>query len=204
MNKSTIVFIMLFLFSTGISVGMGLSIYDNVIKENEEEIAVKRDSIQDIVIKEVQKEQDEKYEIQEVISKNQEKISPYAKMTIEKYYKQCEHSTVEIYDIPKELVNLTKEELQKRYENWEIKKFASNDIQLYRQINANCSSHFVLKEKDGYIAVYKVVSDNLDELNMITEIEYASLKEEDKLAVENGIKIYGKEELSSIIEDFSS
>ena len=39
---------------------------------------------------------------------------------------------------------------------------------------------------------------------MITEIEYASLKEEDKLAVENGIKIYGKEELSSVIEDFSS
>ena len=204
MNKSTIVFIMLFLFSAGISAGMGLSIYDSAAKKSEQEITAKRDLIQDIVIKEVQQEQDEKYEVQEVVSKNQEKISPYAKMTIEKYYKQCEHSTVEIYDVPKELVNLTEEELQKRYENWEIKKFTANDIQLYRQINANCSSHFVLKEKDGYIAVYKAVSNNIDELNMITEIECASLKEEDKLAVESGIKIYGKEELSSIIEDFSS
>lgn len=204
MNKSTIVFVMLFLFSTGISIGMGLSIYDTMIKDTEQEIVKKRDSIQDIVIKEVQKEQDEKYEIQEVVSVNQEKISPYAKMTIEKYYKQCEHSTVEIYDVPKELVNLTQEELQQRYENWEIKKFTSNDIQLYRQIDANCSSHFVLKEKDGYIAVYKAVSNNIDELNMVTEIECTSLKEEDKLAIESGIKVYGKEELSSIIEDFSS
>ncbi|MBR4110965.1 MAG: BofC C-terminal domain-containing protein [Clostridia bacterium] len=204
MNKSTVVFIMLFLFSTGISVGMSLSIYDNIINEKEQKIISKRDSIQDIVIKEIQEEQDQKYEVQEVASTSQEKISPYAKITVEKYYKQCDHSTIEIYDVPKELVNLTQEELQKRYENWEIKQFSSNDIQLYRQINANCSSHFVLKEKDGYIAVYKVVSNNLDELNMITEIEYASLKEEDKLAVENGIKIYGKEELSSVIEDFSS
>ena len=204
MNKSTVVFIMLFLFTTGISVGMGLSIYDNIAKDNGQELAIKRDSIQDIVIKEIQEEQDKKYEVQEVISTNQEKISPYAKMTIEKYYKQCEHSTIEIYDVPKELVNLTEEELQERYENWEIKKFTANDIQLFRQINANCSSHFVLKEKDGYIAVYKAVSNNIDELNMITEIECASLKEEDKLAIETGIKVYGKEELSSIIEDFSS
>lgn len=204
MNKSTVVFIMLFMFSTGISVGMGMSIYDNIIEKNEKEIANERDSIQDIVIKEVQKEQDEKYEVKEVVAANQEKISPYAKMTIEKYHKQCEHSTVEIYDVPKELVNLTKEELQKRYENWEIKKFTSTDIQLYREINANCASHFVLREKDGYIAVYKAVSNTIDELNMITEIECASLKEEDKVAVESGIKIYGKDELTSIIEDFSS
>ena len=204
MNKSTIIFVMLFLFSTGISVGMGLSIYDDIVKENEQQIVTKRDSIQDIVMKEVQEEQEQKYEVKEVVSTTQEKISPYAKMTIEKYYKQCEHSTVEIYDVPKELVNLTKEELQERYENWEIKKFTANDIQLFREINANCSSHFVLKEKDGYIAVYKAISNNIDELNIITEIECASLKEEDKLAIESGIKVYGKEELSSIIEDFSS
>lgn len=203
MNKSTTLFVMLFLFSTGISLGMGLSIYNN-FKEEEPIVISKKDSIQDIVIKEVQKEQDEKYEIQEATSNSQEKISPYAKVTIEKYYKQCEHSTVEIYDVPKELVNLTREELQNRYENWEIKKFNSKDIHIYREIDANCSSHFVLKEKDGYLVVYKSISENMDELDLVTDIEFASLKEEDKLAIETGINVYGKEELSSIIEDFSS
>lgn len=203
MNKSTSLFIMLFLFSTGISIGMGLSIYKN-ITQDEPDVLVKRDSIQDVVIKEVQKDQDEKYDVQEVVSDNQEKISPYGKMTIEKYHKQCKHSTVEIYDVPKELVNLTEEELKNRYESWEIKKFTAKDIHIYREIDANCSSHFVLKEKDGYLAVYKAVSNKVSELNMLTDIEFASLKEEDKIAVEAGINVYGKEELSSIIEDFSS
>ena len=203
MNKSTSLFIMLFLFSTGISIGMGLSIYRNITTE-EPEVLVKRDSIQDVVIKEVQKNQDEKYEVKETLAENEEKISPYAKITIEKYHKQCKHSTLQIYDVPKELVNLTKEELQKRYENWEIKKFTTKDVHIYREINANCSSHFVLKEKDGYLAVYKLVSDKINELNLVTDIEFASLKEEDKNAIEAGINIYGTEELTSIIEDFSS
>lgn len=204
MSKSTVIFIMLFLFSTGISVGMGVSIYRNISIEGEKEIAVKRDSVQDVVMQEIQKKQDEKYAVQETFSKSEEKISPYAKMTVEKYYKQCKHTTVEIYDVPKELVNLTEAELKRRYLNWEIREFEANNIKLYREIDANCSSHFVLKEKDGYLAVYKAVSDSISEFNSITDIEYTSLKEEDRVAIEAGMNIYGKEELISIIEDFSS
>lgn len=204
MNKSTAIFVMLFLFSTGVSLGMGISIYKNINESQEELLVSKKDSVQDSVIKEVQKDQDEKYKVQEVVAKDEEKISPYAKITIEKYYKQCGHSTVEIYDVPKEMVNLTKEELQNRYKNWEIKKFTEKDIQIYREIDANCSSHYVLKEKDGYLAVYKAISKNMDELSSITDIEYASLKDEDKIALDAGIKIYGTDELSTIIEDFSS
>ncbi len=204
MNKSTAIFVMLFLFSTGVSLGMGISIYKNINESQEELLVSKKDSVQDSVIKEVQKDQDEKYKVQEVVAKDEEKISPYAKITIEKYYKQCGHSTVEIYDVPKEMANLTKEELQNRYKNWEIKKFTEKDIQIYREIDANCSSHYVLKEKDGYLAVYKAISKNMDELSSITDIEYASLKDEDKIALDAGIKIYGTDELSTIIEDFSS
>lgn len=204
MNKSTAIFVMLFLFSTGVSLGMGISIYKNINESQEELLVSKKDSVQDSVIKEVQKDQDEKYKVQEVVAKDEEKISPSAKITIEKYYKQCGHSTVEIYDVPKEMVNLTKEELQNRYKNWEIKKFTEKDIQIYREIDANCSSHYVLKEKDGYLAVYKAISKNMDELSSITDIEYASLKDEDKIALDAGIKIYGTDELSTIIEDFSS
>lgn len=203
MNKSTALFLMLFLFSTGISVGMGFSIY-NTLKEEEPLVISQRDSIQDIVMKEVQKNQDEEYDATEATSYNEEKISPYAKITIEKYYKQCKHTTVEIYDVPKELVNLTKEELKNRYKSWEVKKFEAKDVHIFREIDANCSSHFVLKEKDGYLVVYKAISNNMNELDEVTDIEFASLKEEDKLAIETGIKVYGKEELSSIIEDFSS
>ena len=202
MNKSAVIFFMLFLFSTGISIGIVISMYENA--DNMPKLAEQRDSIQDIVIQEIQKNQDEKYEVKEVANTEPEKISPYAKITIEKYYKQCKHSTVEIYDVPKELVNLTKEELQNRYENWEVKKFTTRDVHIFREINANCSSHFVLKEKDGYLAIYKAISEKMTELDEITNIEFASLKEEDKLAIEAGINVYGKEELSVLIEDFES
>ena len=81
MNKSAVIFFMLFLFSTGISIGIVISMYENA--DNMPKLAEQRDSIQDIVIQEIQKNQDEKYEVKEVANTEPEKISPYAKITIE-------------------------------------------------------------------------------------------------------------------------
>ena len=50
----------------------------------------------------------------------EEKISPTASLTLKKYYKQCEHTINEYITIPKELVNKTKDELEKLYDNWEV------------------------------------------------------------------------------------
>ena len=117
---------------------------------------------------------------------------------------KCGHTTVKTLDVPKEIVNLTKKEIEEKYTGWEVKDFSKEQFTLYRVIEANCDDHFVLKENDGYITVYNELTDEISNLIEKTDIQVESLREEDQNDLQEGIKIYGKSELSSLIEDFSS
>ena len=209
--KNLLVFCLaIVLFSVGIILGAELNsigIEKKLAEENK-----KIDSIQDVVIKNVQAEQsqknvdngDENDANVEAVMSAEKKISPYAMLTIEKYYKGCAHTTLDTLEVPKELVNMTKEDLQNKYEKWKIKKFNSDEIHLYREIDANCSSHFVVKEEAGKVAVFAQITDKNMQLKQTTNIDFESLREEDKDLIREGIKLYGEEELSSFIEDFES
>ena len=200
MSKILNAFFTIIVFVVGISLGMYYSNNqkDEKVVENKKVI----DSIQDVVIKNVQAEKEEKETI-ETIS-NEEKVSPYAKMIVEKKFAKCGHTTVKTLDVPKEIVNLTKKEIEEKYTGWEVKDFSKEQFTLYRVIEANCDDHFVLKENDGYITVYNELTDEISNLIEKTDIQVESLREEDQNDLQDGIKIYGKSELSSLIEDFSS
>lgn len=200
MSKVLNAFFTIIVFVVGISLGMYYSNNqkDEKLVENKKVI----DSIQDVVIKNVQAENKEKETI-ETIS-NEEKVSPYAKMIVEKKFAKCGHTTVKTLDVPKEIVNLTKKEIEEKYTGWEVKDFSKEQFTLYRVIEANCDDHFVLKENDGYITVYTELTDEISNLIEKTDIQVESLREEDQNDLQDGIKIYGKSELSSLIEDFSS
>jgi hypothetical protein len=200
MSKILNAFFTIIVFVVGISLGMYYSNNqkDEKVVENKKVI----DSIQDVVIKNVQAENKEKETI-ETIS-NEEKVSPYAKMIVEKKFAKCGHTTVKTLDVPKEIVNLTKKEIEEKYTGWEVKDFSKEQFTLYRVIEANCDDHFVLKENDGYITVYNELTDEISNLIEKTDIQVESLREEDQNDLQDGIKIYGKSELSSLIEDFSS
>lgn len=202
MSKMFGVFLCVAIFAVGLSVGVYFSM-ENVSKAIPDTTSLTK-QIQDIVIREVQAEQNEKYNVKEANTEENSKISPYAKLVVEKYFKKCKHTTVDVIEVPKELVNLTEEELKQKYDKWEIKSFDPKEVSIYREIDANCSAHYVIKEDDGYLAIYNEVTNDVMELKEKTAIEVASLREEDRKAIANGIKIYGKAELSSFIEDFNS
>ncbi len=205
MSKIVSGFLVIVTFIAGISIGM----YYGVNSQDKEVIQEKKpiDSMQDVVIKNVQSKIEEDNEknikIEETVQK-EERVSPYAKMTIEKKFSKCGHTTAKVLDVPKELVNLSKEEIEERYSGWDLKDFSTESFTLYRVIEANCDDHYVLKNDDGYIAVYSDLTDDIKNLIEKTDIEVGSLRMEDKEELEAGIKIYGKTELSSLIEDFSS
>ena len=202
MSKLAVALLFITIFVIGLSGGIFFATRQ-VNSEIPNRVELAR-QIQDIVIQEVQATQIDKFRAQEANVEVEEKISPYAKLIIEKYYKKCGHTTVDIIDIPKELVNYTENELKEKYDKWEIKDFSSKEISIYREIDANCSSHFVIKDDDGYLAVYNQITDDILELKEKTDIKLSNLRDEDRLAVSNGIRIYGKEELSSLLEDFNS
>ena len=193
-------------FMVGVIFMMGLSIgvYYGMSTQKEEKVEEKKpmDSVQDIVIKNVQSENNTLIPEEIEVVSNIERISPYAKMIIEKKYTKCGHTTVNILDVPKELINLSEEELKEKYSGWEVREFTPTEFTLYRLIDANCEDHFVIKENEGYVAVYNEVTEDVENLIKKTDILVEDLREEDKNDLEEGIKVFGQDRLDIVISNW--
>ena len=62
---------------------------------------------------------------------SEEKISPNTEITKEIFYSKCGHEIIEIQNADTEMVNLTKEEFEKKYKDYQIEEFSSKQINLY-------------------------------------------------------------------------
>ena len=186
-----------------IGIVVGRLIYNNNVK-----LASKNNIIQNeinIVSEKVIDDCTEEYQnIQEEVATNsqEEKISPNCLLILKKYYDECNHTINEYVDVPQDLVNGTEEDLKKEYPYWQIEKYSSNEIILYKEFNSNCGQHFVLREDEGKITVYKINENNEEEIYEKTEISVEYLSETDKGKISEGIKVNGIEELNQLLEDF--
>lgn len=133
---------------------------------------------------------------------NEEKLSPNATLILKRKYKECGHIIKEYKRITDELVNLTEKELIEKNKDWEIEKFSNMELILIKELEGVCDEHYVLREKDGVIAVYKIEEENKEVLEELTGIVTEYLTENDKIEIKQGIKVYGREELNSILEDY--
>lgn len=204
MKKSWIIILILAVIILGIIAGTA------IYEKNKQEISKKNiaqniiNEVSEIIIDECTEEweelQEEALDIE--ANSNEEKISPNCVLTLKRNYKECSHTINEYVDIPQSLVNKTKEDLQKEYPNWEISKYSSIDIVLYREFDSDCGRHFVLRNDEGKITVYRTNENNEEEVYEKTEISVDYLTETDKIEIENGIKVNGIEELKQLIEDF--
>ena len=75
-------------------------------------------------------------------------------------YEECNHTIKEYAKMPEEYVNLNQEELAKKQENWQIEEFSKDEVTLLKDVTSVCNEHYVLREKDGIIAVYQIHEDN--------------------------------------------
>lgn len=137
----------------------------------------------------------------EETSSESEKISPNCSIIFRRYYNQCGHTLEQYASVPTELVNKTEEDLQKQYEGWTIEEFSKNQIVLYREFDSECGEHYVLREKDGKVAVYLRVGDT-EELVEETDIATEFLTNTDRIELQNGIEANGRVELNQLIEDY--
>lgn len=130
------------------------------------------------------------------------KTSPNCLFEFKTYYKGCKHTTTKRENIPEELVNKTEIEMQDRYKDYKIEEFTANNIVLYQEKEGICDEHYLLKENNGYIAIYKIDNAGKEILKENTQIVTTYLPETDKQNLKNGIKIIGKENLSLTLEDY--
>lgn len=133
---------------------------------------------------------------------DEEKVSPNCSITIKTFYKKCGHTTSEYDNIPEKLVNCTKEDIQNKYEGYKVEKFSSNEIILYIEKDGECGEHYIVRDKDGTVMIYRNIGNGEEEFVEETGISTDYLPETDKINMKNGIQVNGKQDLNQLIEDF--
>lgn len=135
-------------------------------------------------------------------SSNPVKISPNCSILFLKHYTKCGHTTRERTNVDSDMVNLSEEDFRNQYSDWQITKFTSSDIELEKNFPSSCGEHYLVKPENGYITIYSIKEDNSLEVVEKTEIAVKYLSLEDMNELENGVVLYGKENLNSYIENF--
>lgn len=136
-------------------------------------------------------------------SKDKNITTPNTKIIEKKYYKDCDHLVEEKNKINPNLVNKDESEIQTQYIGWEIQKFSQNEVVVYKEVNDFCDEHYLLKDVEGEIVVYRLDKYNVPkEVMQETGIQTKYLSEIDVENLKEGIKVCGKEKLSLQLEDF--
>ena len=146
-------------------------------------------------------EYEEYQKVTEVLA-TEEKLTANAILILKKYYEKCDHTINEYVELPQELVNLTEKEVQAEYEDWEVIGFEKGKLTLYKEFEDVCGEHFKLKIEDGKVVIYLVNNDGTESIYEKTNISSEYLTETDLINMQDGLEIYGKEELNQIIDDF--
>lgn len=140
-------------------------------------------------------------DIKEVNAK-EEKVSPNAKVITSIYYDECGHTVKTSKTIENQYINLTKEELSEELEDFEIQEFTPEEITLYKEEEGICNEHYILRDKDGYVAIYNLDTEENEILENVTEIGVQFLPLTDLEKIKGGLRVYGRENLNRLLEDF--
>lgn len=132
----------------------------------------------------------------------EEKTSPNCSLNTETYFSKCGHTKKEYANLPQDMVNLSKSELEEKYPDYEIKSFATNNVTLYQEKEENCGEHYMVKDKEGQVVVYQILEDGTQKELEETSITTEYLPETDKINMRNGIQVNGKQALNQLIEDY--
>ena len=136
------------------------------------------------------------------VSETETKVSPNAELVIKKYYKECGHTTEEKRNVANDMVNKTQEEIEKLYPDYKVESFFNNKIVLIKEEEGQCDEHYIVRDENSNIMIYKILSDGKEEIYQNTGISTEYLPETDKISLRDGIKVFGRENLNSVIEDF--
>ena len=132
----------------------------------------------------------------------EEKISPNCSFTIRTYYKGCGHITSQYNNIPEELVNKTEKELKEIYPEYMVETFKSNEVVVYIEKEGECGEHYLVKDLNGIVVIYERLDDGTEKLLEETSISTDYLPETDKMQMQEGIEVNGRQELNQLIEDY--
>lgn len=142
--------------------------------------------------------------ITETIQK-EDKIGINTNFTINTLYTICGHETNEYIDIDNNYINKTYEQIKDMFPNYDIVEFNNKHVTIKNSIDTYCPYHYLLIDENDKITIYKEITKEKKEIFQILDVLVSNLRQNDQhMFKNNGIKIYGKENLYQFLEDFDS
>lgn len=132
----------------------------------------------------------------------EKRTSPNATILKKQYFTGCDHLIKTSVDIPEELVNKTKQEVQNYYLGWTVDSFSEKEITIYQEKKGICNQHYLVKEHNGVLGIYTLDENGNATLKEDTEIQTMYLPEIDLQRVKQGIEAVGDMALNTVLEDF--
>lgn len=191
--KKTIIILISIFFIVAIGVYFGIVIFDTnksnkynnvfddnmIVKENNIEISSLEASITE-----------------------EEKTTPNTLIIYKTYYTMCNHYVKDYENIDASLVNCTEKEIREKCKKWDIDKFSSEEIEMSKEKEDFCGEHYKIKLENSAIVIYSIDKNGVETEYEHTGITTEYLTQEDILKLTQGIYVYGKENLTSTIEDY--
>lgn len=132
-------------------------------------------------------------------------LIPDAKLIFQTYYEECGHLVTEEKPLRENFIGMNKSTIQREYPDWTVITFQEDKVVLKKIQEGLCPEHYFIGIKDGYVALFKGKPGYPDaELIEKTDVSVNSLRETDRLMLEKGIEVYGKDQLKKVREGFSN
>ena len=143
------------------------------------------------------------------ILKEDIRISPNTFIEERIHHTACNHVITKVNEANDEFVNMNRSEfidyLEGNYPNKKLISFSSSNITLGTTKNHLCENHYIVGEKDGSIAIFKINENGERVLeNIFTDHSISLLMEIDQEKLIEGIVVDNEDELSEVLENFIS
>lgn len=138
-----------------------------------------------------------------------ELIGPNTVIEYLTYYTECNHETVESIEPENHMINMTKEDfegfIKNNHPKWKVEDFSHDKIVVLIEKKHLCQNHYVIGEKDGKIAVFRIDGNGKRVPDRVyNDAPISLLKEIDQEKIIEGIVTDSKEELSDTLENYIS
>lgn len=134
----------------------------------------------------------------------QPSVSEDAIFTRKTHYLVCGHTITEDSKVTNDIANLTEMQFKIAYSDWNVEKFGGEGITISRTLNKKCQEHYIVKEKDGKVAVYYQNPVDGVSLKEMTNIHVVNLTKLDQEKLKQGIEINSAQALAELLEDYGS
>lgn len=126
-------------------------------------------------------------------------ISPSAAVEWRTLCKKCGHTYA--YTDASEVIGLTREEIHRRFPEWQIDSFSREYAALSRSIDGYCPEHFILRLRKEKLWLYKASEPDLSEARLFTfDPSVYSFDSEEQNALKKGIAFDSLRLLDSFLE----